>query len=88
MDGISLEDLQAKLKLGNLDEKEYGIASKNQRDSFPQGIPECGTDALRFSLINYTTGGGDINFDIKQMAGYRRFCESSSLCASPFPCCP
>ena len=77
MDGITLEALQDKLKLGNLDEKEYGLASKNQKESFPQGIPECGTDALRFSLINYTTGGGDINFDIKQMAGYRRFCKFS-----------
>lgn len=63
------------MKLGNLDEKEYGIATKNQKESFPQGIPECGTDALRFSLVNYTTGGGDINFDVKQMAGYRRFCN-------------
>ncbi|KAH8878989.1 hypothetical protein GQ53DRAFT_834536 [Thozetella sp. PMI_491] len=75
IDGCTLEALQEKLKLGNLDEKEYDIASKNQKESFPQGIPECGTDALRFSLINYTTGGGDINFDIKQMAGYRRFCN-------------
>ncbi|KAI1505320.1 valyl-tRNA synthetase [Biscogniauxia marginata] len=75
IDGITLEALQEKLKLGNLDEKEYATASKNQKESFPQGIPECGTDALRFSLVNYTTGGGDINFDIKQMAGYRRFCN-------------
>jgi valyl-tRNA synthetase len=57
MDGITLDQLQEKLKLGNLDEKEYDIASKTQRESFPQGIPECGADALRFSLINYTTGG-------------------------------
>jgi len=75
MDGITLEALQEKLKLGNLDEKEYAMASKNQQEGFPQGIPECGSDALRFSLINYTTGGGDINFDVKQMAAYRRFCE-------------
>jgi valyl-tRNA synthetase len=83
IDGIALEALQEKLKLGNLDEKEYDIASKNQKESFPHGIPECGTDALRFSLVNYTTGGGDINFDIKQMAGYRRFCKAP---CRDFPC--
>ncbi|KAH6840881.1 tRNA synthetases class I-domain-containing protein [Chaetomium sp. MPI-CAGE-AT-0009] len=75
MEGISLEALQESLKTGNLDESEYKVASKNQRLSFPQGIPECGADALRFSLISYTTGGGDVNFDIKVMAGYRRFCN-------------
>ncbi|KAH6641534.1 tRNA synthetases class I-domain-containing protein [Chaetomium tenue] len=75
MEGISLEALQESLKTGNLDESEYKVASKNQKLSFPNGIPECGADALRFSLISYTTGGGDVNFDIKVMAGYRRFCN-------------
>ena len=55
--GATLEELQTKLKMGNLDEKKYKTASKNQRKSLPKGIPEVGTDALRFSLINYTTGG-------------------------------
>lgn len=57
MDGITLQALQDGLKLGNLDEKELATATKNQAETFPQGIPECGADALRFSLINYTTGG-------------------------------
>jgi valyl-tRNA synthetase len=60
---------------GNLDEKEIAKASQYQRTAFPQGIPECGTDALRFTLISYTTGGGDISFDIKVMHAYRRFCN-------------
>ena len=55
--GTTLQALQDKLKLGNLDEKELKTASDNQVKMFPQGIPECGVDALRFSLINYTTGG-------------------------------
>lgn len=75
MDGTTLQELQDSLKLGNLDGKELITASKNQAETFPQGIPECGADALRFSLINYTTGGGDIAFDVKVMAGYRRFCN-------------
>lgn len=56
-DGISLADLHAKLRAGNLDPKEIKNAENYQKKSFPQGIPECGADALRFSLVQYTTGG-------------------------------
>ena len=28
-----------------------------QKADFPQGIPECGTDALRFALCAYTSQG-------------------------------
>ncbi|KAL9609510.1 MAG: hypothetical protein Q9167_005728 [Letrouitia subvulpina] len=75
MEGIELPALHKKLEIGNLDPKELATATKFQKSSFPDGIPECGADALRFSLIQYTTGGGDINFDIKVMHGYRRFCN-------------
>jgi len=57
MEGITLDKLYEKLLVGNLDPKELATASKFQKNSFPDGIPECGADALRFSLINYTTGG-------------------------------
>ena len=57
MEGITLEKLHDKLLLGNLDPREVATASKFQKSAFPDGIPECGADALRFSLINYTTGG-------------------------------
>lgn len=73
MDGIALQTLHDKLKVGNLDPKEVKMAEKYQKTAFPQGIPECGADALRFTLIQYTTGGGDIAFDIKVMHAYRRF---------------
>jgi valyl-tRNA synthetase len=65
MDGITLQELNAKLLTGNLDPKELKTAAKYQHTSFPQGIPECGSDALRFALTAYTTGGGDIAFDVK-----------------------
>ncbi|KMU92557.1 valyl-tRNA synthetase [Coccidioides immitis H538.4] len=69
MRGISLDALHQKLLEGNLAQKEY------QKKAFPKGIPERGADALRFSLVSYTTGGGDINFDIQVIHGYRRFCN-------------
>ncbi|KAJ3577544.1 hypothetical protein NPX13_g3025 [Xylaria arbuscula] len=75
INGIELEELHAKLKVGNLKEVEIARATKYQKTAFPGGIPECGADALRFTLLSYTTGGGDINFDIKVMAAYRRFCN-------------
>lgn len=75
MDGITLDSLTDKLKVGNLAPKEIERATKWQRGAFPDGIDECGADALRFSLINYTTGGGDIAFDVKVMRSYRNFCN-------------
>ncbi|KAI0547277.1 tRNA synthetases class I-domain-containing protein [Xylaria curta] len=75
INGIELEALHAKLRVGNLKETEVARATKYQKTAFPSGIPECGADALRFTLLSYTTGGGDISFDIKVMAAYRRFCN-------------
>jgi valyl-tRNA synthetase len=73
--GISLEDLNAKLSKGNLHPSEEKRAKLYQKTAFPDGIPQCGTDALRFALISYTTGGGDIAFDVKVIHGYRKFCN-------------
>jgi valyl-tRNA synthetase len=75
MDGITLEKLHEQLRVGNLDPKELKNAERYQKTSFPQGIPECGADALRMSLVGYTTGGGDISFDVNVIHGYRRFCN-------------
>lgn len=55
--GISLEELHAQLLDGNLDPKEIEKAKAGQKKDFPNGIPECGTDALRFALCAYTTHG-------------------------------
>ena len=73
INGIELEVLHKKLLEGNLDLKEIERAKAYQKSAFPKGIAECGTDALRFALVNYTTGGGDIAFDIKTIEAYRRF---------------
>lgn len=73
--GISLEQLNAKLKDSNLDVKEYERALAGQKRLFPKGIPECGTDALRFKLCEYCTGSGDIHLRIDQLVGDRLLCN-------------
>lgn len=75
MDSITLDALKQKLLVGNLDPKELKVAEKYQNTAFPKGIPECGADALRMALTGYTTGGGDIAFDVQVIHGYRRFCN-------------
>merc|ERR1719228_1112336 len=73
--GISLEELHKTLEGGNLDPKEVEKAKSGQRQDYPSGIPECGTDALRFGLCAYTAQGRDINLDVMRVQGYRFFCN-------------
>lgn len=72
--GISLEDLHKQLYDSNLDPKEIDKAKAGQKQDFPDGIPECGTDALRFALCAMCYGR-DINLDILRVQGYRFFCN-------------
>jgi valyl-tRNA synthetase len=73
--GLPLEQLHQKLYEGNLDEKEILKAIAGQKKDFPKGIPECGTDGLRFALCAYSGGGRDINLEILRVEGYRKFCN-------------
>lgn len=73
--GITLEGLHSKLGESNLDQKEYERAVSGQKKLFPIGIPECGTDALRFKLCEYCTGSGDIHLRIDQLVGDRMLCN-------------
>nr|XP_033772878.1 valine--tRNA ligase isoform X1 [Geotrypetes seraphini]XP_033772879.1 valine--tRNA ligase isoform X1 [Geotrypetes seraphini]XP_033772880.1 valine--tRNA ligase isoform X1 [Geotrypetes seraphini] len=73
--GISLEGLHAQLLDSNLDPVEIERAEEGQRADYPSGIPECGTDALRFALCAYTSQGRDINMDVNRILGYRHFCN-------------
>jgi valyl-tRNA synthetase len=75
IDGISLESLNAKLYEGNLPEKEIEKAVAGQKADFPNGIPQCGADALRFGLLAYTLQGRNVNLDIQRVVGYRHFCN-------------
>jgi valyl-tRNA synthetase len=74
-EGIRLEDMHEKLLAGNLEASEVEKAIKGQQKDFPNGISECGTDAMRFALCAYTSQGRDINLDINRVVSYRHFCN-------------
>jgi valyl-tRNA synthetase len=57
-----------------LTEKEVKKNVVTKQKDFPQGIPECGTDALRFALLSYMVQSS-INLDVKRVVGYREFCN-------------
>ena len=50
-----MQGLHDTLTTGNLSSAEVEKASKGQKEDFPDGIEECGTDALRFALVAYTS---------------------------------
>eukprot|EP00047_Mylnosiga_fluctuans_P003446 m.229126 g.229126 ORF g.229126 m.229126 type:complete len:1061 (-) comp11860_c0_seq1:43-3225(-) len=73
--GITLQLLQERLAQGNLDPREIEKAQAGQAQDFPNGIPECGVDALRFALCAFSSQGRDINLDVQRIFGYRTFCN-------------
>ncbi|KAK3034819.1 hypothetical protein RJ639_033724 [Escallonia herrerae] len=75
INGITLEGLHKRLEQGNLDPTELKVAKEGQMKDFPNGIVECGTDALRFALVSYTAQSDKINLDIQRVVGYRQWCN-------------
>lgn len=75
IEGRDLPFMQEQLKSGNIDYKDLEKALEGQRLDYPDGIPECGADAMRFALCAYTAQGKNINLDVMRVVGYRRFCN-------------
>ncbi|CAN6816346.1 unnamed protein product [Brassica oleracea] len=75
IEGATLDALHKRLEKGNLDRTELDMAIKGQLKDFPDGISECGVDALRFALVSYTAQSEKINLDILRVVGYRQWCN-------------
>lgn len=77
INGSTVQDLQSELdkslKAGILDQKEYKKSIANIRKSLPKGIPECGTDALRFTLCSYNITDHFIDFSVNQCIENKKF---------------
>jgi valyl-tRNA synthetase len=67
--------VRAQLRVGNLAADEIVKAEAGQKQMFPAGIPQCGTDALRFGLCSYMQQGRSICLDINRLVSYRHFCN-------------
>lgn len=52
-----LEKVHSSHKEGVIASNELKNAIRNQLKMFPDGIPQCGTDALRFSLLSHPING-------------------------------
>ena len=75
IEGITLAEMQANLLKGNLPDAEVKKAHKGLEEDYPEGIPQCGSDALRFALLAYTLQPRAVNLDVKRIVGYRHFCN-------------
>lgn len=68
INGASLKEMESETKklfeIGTLSKDEVKKTISGQKKMFPNGIPECGTDALRFTLCSQNIKNHFINFDI------------------------
>ncbi len=73
IEGMSLEGLVDKTRGYTLPGDEIERAVAYQKEHFPTGFAQCGTDALRFTLAAYTGQDQDIRFSVDRVEGYRKF---------------
>jgi len=75
IDGITQENMLDKISKSVMDPKEKQYATKETRRLFPKGIPDCGTDALRFTLFKAMNGSQDLHLNINEVIKSRHFCN-------------
>ncbi|ORD93432.1 SYVC [Enterospora canceri] len=74
IEGVTQDEMIQNISV-NVSKNEMERAKESIILDYPNGIPKCGADALRFSLLSYTNGMKDINLDILRVAGYSRLCN-------------
>ncbi|XP_039286238.1 valine--tRNA ligase [Nilaparvata lugens] len=77
--GVTLEDLHKEVeknyKCGLISGEEMKKAINGQKATFPPNVPDCGTDALRFTLMAQNIHRHAIDVDIQDFVNNRSFCN-------------
>ncbi len=75
IDGIDLESLVQKRITGLMQPEKAKEIEENTRKHFPEGIPQFGSDAVRFTLCAIATTGRHIRYDFQRTQTYKNFCN-------------
>ncbi|KAK6626942.1 hypothetical protein RUM44_009419 [Polyplax serrata] len=79
INGRTLKEMVSELKenfsRGLIADKNLENLINEQKKMFPNGIPECGADALRFTLCSGNVLSANINFDLEMCLSATRFCN-------------
>ena len=76
--GRSIKDLEEDFKItaqGLMSDKDIQKTVKVLKTTFPSGIPKCGTDALRFSLVHNDPKSQQVNVDVNFIYTCAAFCN-------------
>ena len=75
INGATLDELVNAVNSSFLAPEEITKAAALKRKIYPDGMPECGADALRFGLLAYMHDAKDVNLDIMNVYRFRKFCQ-------------
>ncbi|XP_078041025.1 valyl-tRNA synthetase, mitochondrial isoform X2 [Augochlora pura] len=79
INGATLKDLKEQMeenyKSGTLSKKEFDRMVSGNKKMFPNGISECGADALRMTLCSHNVKNTKINFDMMECQTNKLFCN-------------
>nr|XP_033328295.1 valine--tRNA ligase isoform X2 [Megalopta genalis]XP_033328296.1 valine--tRNA ligase isoform X2 [Megalopta genalis]XP_033328297.1 valine--tRNA ligase isoform X2 [Megalopta genalis] len=79
INGATVKDLKEQIEenynSGTLSKKEFDRMLSGNKKMFPNGIPECGADALRMTLCSHNVKNKKINFDMMECQANKHFCN-------------
>lgn len=75
INGIELSEMIEEIENSTFDDKEKKIAIDGRKADFPNGIPQCGTDAMRLALCSFAGANRTANLNVSVIVSYRNFCN-------------